>query len=362
MVQYFCIKSQINPLDIKTSYFKNGKRDEYSATHKSDLNFYFRVFINNDSNEADVRIDLGVGEGGGFPKVFHETIKNTAQITSDLEHTIDHAIYNYNLKYKPFNLETLKNNTLRVYGYQRGQYSELDELCIFLYGVQYVSDTLTIYKIQHIEQGYRSFSYAFYVDQGVDPFWVFFLHIGALDSGGAKIALDQVETTIGEIRSKVKITKKEYSIDYNELEKFLKANAYSFQSPVFNEIRFELLNDLHVFDSTFQSEYEKMLAGYYNKDYSNVLKQLRMLIEKALRSYCDKEQVEYNDKDRIDVLCAKIQDNEKKEILLGWCHAFRVVANLHVHGHDGKWLEKQDNEMMCLLGMRIISHISEELE
>lgn len=361
---------EVMPKDskIKTDYVKNGSRDEYFAEIDGNNDFYFIVKSEPgpDTNPdiiANVSIPL---TETAEPFYFREDITDLKREQNYLDRWVDYAIYNYNLQHSPVTLKSLFNNTrLKVYGDEHEAYSELREVQFFLNGATVLKNSkIVIYKFRHIasQNKYRSFSYALSViDEMCPRFTIFFLRIVGLDSGGAKMYYDEIERHISECPRPVDV--KLIDIDYFELEKFLKQNVYTFNTPDTSEIKFRpQIPSEHVFGSKFCDDYDICINHYEDRLYSHAFKDLRNLIDRALKTACEKNNLK--PKIKIHEICKQLIGKKiLPEHLSNWLRSYTPIGNDATHGNDFSIdTDVRQQQMLFLLGTEIIACIQECLD
>ena len=356
-INYLSNKLEEKINDIQTECELNGKTLECVAT--SETNDYFYVSIK--TNPEDVEsLSAYISIPYGLQQPFEQNtqIPKYNSVENRLIHWIDTMLYEMDLRYNSINLDTLFHGSIsRIH---TDNYYTLDELQILLTGVQekFKNCKLIVYKFQHIEgsNDYRWFSYAFGVWTQRTPFWVLFLKIGGLDSGGAKIHLRQFENAIQNIN--VHKIEKTFNISYNKFERFLKQNIVSFHTPHLFEISFEphfLLST--VFDKDFYQEYYTFIEIYKLRDYNRALRDLRALVQKALEIAHAKFNVPLEKVKETAQLCDPLSNKDYiPKYLRHWVSAFTSIANEPSHGKDPDLDEKQI-QMIILLGMEIINVI-----
>ena len=358
-VHHLCDKLEIDHADVKIECFPNGRILEYRADSKSQDGL--AVGINHDpDNIEDLQAFISIPLENAFPFIRETNIPKYGSNKNRLIHWIDTILYEKDLEYKLTNLNTLfHNTTIRIY---ENKYPRLTELQIFLAGIQetFPDGKLIIYRFQHINEldnYYRWFSYAFSIKHDrCESFYTLFPKIGGLDSGGAKLILNEIETMIKNMN--MLTTRKEFNVGYNELEQFLKQKTFSFHSPEISEVNFYPYAPADdSFGNEFYSEYTKFLKTYRDGDYPRALRDLRTLVEKALRITRSEFNIdpEKESKSIVD-LCNELLSQNIPKYLRTWVESFTAIANYSVHGRTILNDQKQE-QMIILLGMEIINEL-----
>ena len=360
-IRYLCDKLDINYDTIEILCSENQHHEARSKTR------HLHISIRDDSEEnkqlsAFVKIPIS-DTLQSFSK--HDKIPEYGSDENRCIHWLDTILYEMNLKYKPINLESLfGNNSIRIH---KGTRSAFTELMIFLAGIQrlFHDNKLIVYKFQHIDKNmndYRWFSYAFPIKRGYYPsFWVLFLKAGGLDSNGAKNMLEQYEEKINSVS--MPVTYKTFDIEYKDLEQFLKQNSYSFHTPSVLEISFHRYqpND-NSFGNDFSTQYDEFLKIYNDMDYQRALRDLRALVEQALRITQRKFGIEPKEYARVAQMYESlIEKNHVPKHLRQWIDAFTVIANEPAHGRDPN-IDLKQIQMIILLGMEIIGTLEESFD
>lgn len=289
------------------------------------------------------------------------TAKNHGNYLNKL---VDWTIYSFNRHRNSGELDALFSNVpVRVYGLPNDMEWTEPELSHFINGINAQSQNVLIYKIRHIDTNtkYRSFSYAFF--QG--RFWAFFLVVGGLDSGGAHSNLDRVNEMIENIS--VPVDMKNIDINYYELEEYLARRVAPFEPYRKGEIVFKLDEaNTKKFGTKFSNSYSKFLNDYEDKDYVQLLRNLRALLQTAMEEICKQHSLEISKDKTIRRLCdllvrKKIVD---KKMIVWYC-AFTSIANPISHNDYSLTDDDFSNEQLkiaILIGTQLISGLGNTVD
>lgn len=276
----------------------------------------------------------------------------------------DWVIYSFNQHRNSGGLDALFSNVpVKVYGLPHDMEWTEPELNHFINGINAQPHSVLIYKFRHIDPDtkYRSFSYAFF--QG--SFWTFFLAIGGLDSGGSHSDLDRVKEMIKNIS--VSVDMKNIDTNYYELEEFLARRVTSFEPHRKGEIAFKL-DEVNAgkFGTRFSSSYSKFLNDYESKDYVQVLRNLRALLQTAMEIVCKQHSLEISSNANIGDLCALLV---KEKIVNGrmtvWYCAFTSIANMPSHkdySPTGDDFSDEQLKTAILIGTQLISGLGDAVK
>ncbi|MCH7647296.1 MAG: hypothetical protein IIA83_01640 [Thaumarchaeota archaeon] len=282
------------------------------------------------------------------------------------------AVFNFNLKHNPVNLESLFNEIdIRVYGLPLHTNPTMGEAHLLVRGInQSQINKLLVYKFRHVDPDvkYRSFSYAFLVSyDNFRDFWVFFPNCGGLDSGGASgdlYAMEELTKTV-----KTKVERKCFDIKYEVLEEFLKKNAIGFRTEIERDdisISFIEPSDI-AFGKDFVESYVRFKERFQAEDYAGALRDLRATVQDAMEITCDKKNVDLE-----GIQNLKIKNISDKMItadlidgaIYNWFLAFSSVASKASHGGypTKKDLENYTLRRRIMTTFILGTHLIEELE
>lgn len=297
----------------------------------------------------------------------HDDITKYINQDNYLERWAAHAIHKFNLEHNPINLNTrFGESILKVYGYSDNPLS-LKEMSLLLDGMQKTkTDKILAYKFRHVDTLMRTYSYCFFVSDGYYPnFWVFFLNLGGLDSGGHSESLRLAESIIA---SKTEVELRPADIEYVRLRKFLSERVQAFNFEGENTLIFNLFV-LGDFDPTFFELYSKFLERYKNEEYSEALRNLRVLVQMSMETVYKKNQIQIPKKPSINTLCSELIKNEiLDEVMRAWCCAFTSVANLSAHrefpSNDEFFNQNTEDriKITILLGIYIINSLGDTID
>lgn len=317
--------------------------------------------------EASINIRY---DEGSVPFRIHEDITELKTHSDFLARWTAWAVYNFNIKHNPINLDSLFNEMdILVYGIPRNTYPTMTEMQLLMGGVRTIKKgKILIYRFRHVDPTvkYRSFSYAFLVaHDDLHYFWVFFPEVGGLDSGGAGHDLQTTEELIKKI--KVKTERKYFDIKYNKLEKFLSKHVIAFESRRSGELIFRLSEPSEeTLGKEFAKAYSKFEQRYENEQYPQALRDLRALVQESMEIVCEKKNIDIAEIKKRDIgnlsgilVKHKIIDGK----LIEWFRAFSSVANLAAHKEFpsekdlSNYHLKERILMTLLLGTHLISEI-----
>jgi hypothetical protein len=283
------------------------------------------------------------------------------------------AVFNFNLKHNPVNLESLFNEMpLRVYGLPRLTYPGLSEVRLLIGGLEkFHKGKILIYKFRHvIDSRYRAFSYAFLVGTTYHYYWGFFPELGGMDSGGWSIALKETESLIKRLSRKKKVEVRRFDIDCEQFEEFLKNHADGF--PLSHEFAKPDPPSLseELFGSDFIEASTKFEQRYESKDYSQALRDLRALVQEAQEIVLKKKLGRGAEReDSVAKLGNILVDNKiVDESMRHWFAAFASVANHSSHKSYPSKTEIEDydirNRIMLTfeIGRQLILELSKIME
>lgn len=279
------------------------------------------------------------------------------------------AVFCFNLKHNPVNLESLFNGiSLRVYGIPRAPYPGLSELRLLAGGLEkFHKGKIVVYKFRHIiESRYRAFSYAFSVGTTHHVYWAFFLEFGGMDSGGWSIALKEAEDLIKRLSRKKKVEIRQLDVEYERLEKFLKKHAEGFNFAY--ESQEKEIYDIsdHIFGKDFAESFAKFEERYNNEDYPQAMRDLRALVQEAQEFVLRKKLGKEPDNDAsVQKLGAVLVDNKViDDVLRHWFNAFSSVANKSSHNSypSKEDLEDYNVRNKIIIAFHIGKHLIKELE
>ena len=365
---YICGELQIDPKRVTTQRGDYKKHSSHFSTCDGD-DYTFCLYFESDRDISDVKHMAATIE------IYYNNHSAIFRKTEDITHLGAHAdfltkwatyaIHSFNQKRDSKDLNVLFCNTpIRVYGIPNDMEWTWPELYHFVNGINAVqADNVLIYKFRHVDQytKYRSFSYGFF--QG--SFWVFFLDVGGLDSGGANRNLKQVENLIESMS--VSVTEECIDVDYHELEDFLAERIAPFEPRKRGTTSFQL-NKIatHKFGPIFSLDYSKFLYIYENGDYSRALRDLRALLQTAMEFICVKKSIPIDSKPNIDKLRASLIE---KNIIDGkmtvWYCAFTQTANVPAHkvyspsGEDD--VSDEQLKTAIVIGVQLIAKLEDVL-
>ena len=351
---------------IGLSYVASGENKPYrfdfhlkTTTEKSDVT----------TGKMEASINIRYDEGS-VPFWIHEDITELKTHSDFLARWTAWAVYNFNIKHNPVNLDSLFNEMdILVYGIPRNTYPTMTEMQLLMGGVRTIKKgKILIYRFRHVDPTvkYRSFSYAFLVaHDDLHYFWVFFPEVGGLDSGGAGHDLQTTEELIKKI--KVKTERKYFDIKYNKLEKFLSKHVIAFESRRSGELIFRLGEPSEeTLGKEFAKAYSKFEQRYENEQYPQALRDLRALVQESMEIVCEKKNIDIAEIKKRDIgnlsgilVKHKIIDGK----LIEWFRAFSSVANLAAHKEFpsekdlSNYHLKERILMTLLLGTHLISEI-----
>ncbi|HJT10255.1 MAG TPA: hypothetical protein VJ771_05670 [Candidatus Nitrosotalea sp.] len=371
--------------DLGISY-ENVKAERYE-TQKMGVSYTssgtangkeFDFYLKTETKQSDVTsgrmsasLQINYDEGSA-PFYFNENLDDLKSHSDFLSRWTAWAVFNFNLKHNPVNLESLFNEMdIRVYGIPRYTYPTMGEAHLLIGGInQFPSNKVLIYKFRHMDPSvkYRSFSYAFLVSHNnLHNFWVFFPNCGGLDSGGAGGDLRKMEELIGTIKTKVE--RKNFDIIYESLEKFLQKKAIGFRTELeYDDIHMSFAEPSEeAFGNDFVHSYSKFKERYDAKDYSGALRDLRALVQEAMEITCRKKNADLgNLKNRnIGNISGKMKDSQLiDESLYGWFFAFSAGANNASHrGYPTKQdMENHTLRQRVMVTFLLGTHLVDELE
>lgn len=338
-------------------YYSTGEGDEntfcfwFTADRKDDeINRVLasvEIYYNEFSARFEVNDDITANNHGNY-----------------LSKWADWVIYSFNQHRNSGGLDALFDNMpIKVYGLPNDMDWTEPELIHFINGINAQPQKVLIYKFRHIDPDtkYRSFSYAFF--QG--SFWVFFLVVGGLDSGGAHCNLDRVEELIENINVPTYIKNKD--IDYYELKEFLARRVAPFEPERKGEITFKLDEvNADKFGARFSGSYSKFLINYENEDYVQALRNLRALLQTAMEIICEQRSFEIDKKSDINKLCSLLVKEKiiDKEMVVWYC-AFTSVANTPSHkdySPTGDDFSDEQLRTAILVGTQLIAGLEDAVE
>jgi len=257
------------------------------------------------------------------------------------------AVYQFNLKHNPTNLENLFGETsIRVYGLPHCSHPTLTEMQLFMWGLRKAASPVTVHRFRHLREDdwYRSYSYAIWARTEYHGHWVFFYEAGGLDSGEANRDMEIMEQLILDLKKRANV--QNHDIESVILERFLLKWSESFEKVAElkehvpgTELK-ELFNlsideSEKVFGSEFSQHLGKIQVAFEAEEYPDALRDLRAVVQDALEYVAEKRGVDITDVREPDVtnLAGKLI---KADVLDGrlnqWFQAFASIANLASHG------------------------------
>lgn len=361
----------INFLDENIDKCESTKGSTYSIRleGKHTLDFLLGTFVEeNKLQKVNVQVKIGYDKGSA---PFYADIDIVEHINKDnyLTRWVTQTMHSFNLKYNPVNMDALFGTTeVRVYGTYSNPILALKEMEILLNGMRYAEmNKPIVYKFRHVDDYLmRRYSYCFFVsdDRGTN-FWAFFHDMGGLDSGGHSIAFEMVEAMI---EANATVDLRQTDIEYDRLYKFLSEHVTTFSYVDKNELCFDLGYGWSGFGATFFESYSKFLERYHDGEYSQVLRDLRALLQAAMGVVCKKKGIAVPSNPDINKLCSLLVKNK---VLDGkttvWYCAFSSIANLAAHGEfptkDDLLDESVKNraKITILLGTQLISELDDAI-
>ena len=340
-----CEDLSISPKSIKFDHYETPKTGlDYIADGKGkgiSFNFHLRTETKEDdvtTGRITASLEIYYSESASS-FYFHEDIDYLRGHSDFLGRWAAWAVFNYNIKHNPVNLDSLFNETdIKVYGLPRYTHPTIMELRIFFNGLRNIAKKVLVYRFRHPddEVRYRSFSYAFYVYPGNTHLWVFFPELGGLDSGGAFHDYKTVEKLLK--TKKIKIERKNFDISYKDLRKYLEEHALRvIGSHTVEKENLKLVGldkPQSPFGIDFADSKQKFFDMYEKEEYPQALRSLRALVQEALERTCDRYRITMEDVKKRNIgklsegiIQKKIVDGMLRE----WFNAFTVVANLASH-------------------------------
>lgn len=284
------------------------------------------------------------------------------------------AMFNFRQTHEKVNLVSLfQDSTIRIYGIPQYSQPAEQEVELLFQGIMAVQKRkLFIYKFRHLRHGdnYRSFSYAIRVDTDLGPpYWVFFANQCGIDSGGAGHTYEVFEDMIKLARKKLEVEVRSFDVEYNEIERFLLEKGSGFESI----LREDNLQDLFRFAYPTKvlegsdAEYEKFLQRLNAKEYPQVLRELRALVQQAEENVAKKKSIDLSkvSEPNVNNLAAiLVKERLIDGRLIHWFQAFSTIANIAAHKNfpTQKDLKNFTLRGRILLTIYLGRHLLEELE
>ena len=259
-------------------------------------------------------------------------------------------------------LDVLFSNTpIRVYGLPNNMDWTWPELHHFVNGINAVqADNVLIYKFRHVDLDtkYRSFSYSFF--QG--SFWVCFLNVGGLDSGGANCNLRRVEDLIKNMSRPA--VEECIDVEYYKLEDFLAKRVAPFEPQKRGLVSFQLSEVVtHKFGPRFALAYSKFLDTYESGDYNQALRDLRAVLQTAMEIICVKKSISVGKSPDINSLRGLlINHNVIDGKMTVWYCAFTQTANTpshKVYSPSGDDISDERLKTAILIGTQLIAELED---
>ena len=348
---------------VGLSYVASGEGKPYrfdfhlkTTTEKADVT----------TGKMEASINIRYDEGS-VPFWMHEDITELKTHSDFLARWTAWAVYNFNIKHNPVNLDSLFNEMdILVYGIPRITYPTMSELHLLMGGIRTLKKgKILIYRFRHVDPTvkYRSFSYAFLVaHDDLHYFWVFFPEVGGLDSRGAGHDLKTTEELIKKI--KVKTERKYFDIKYDKLEKFLAKYVIAFESNRSGEMFFRLSEPSEeTFGKEFAKAYSIFEQSHDSEQYPQALRDLRALVQESMEIVCEKKNIDITKIKKLDIgslSSVLIKHNVLDGKLNEWFRAFSSVANLASHkGYPSEkdfrnYYVKEKVRITILLGAHLI--------
>jgi hypothetical protein len=279
------------------------------------------------------------------------------------------AVHNFNLDHNRINLESrFQEMDIRIYGLPGYSQPTVPEMKVLIAGLEKYQSDVLVYRFRHVSEDvrYRSFSYAFLVNFEY-PYWVFFPELGGLDSGGAGGDFEETEEQLQQLSKKVSVRREYYDIKYEVLEAYLKEHATGFEGTLAPEdMSYTLVEPNGLFGDDFMQSYSKFSRRFEDHDYPHAMRDLRVLVERALKMTCQKKHVKISDisEQSIRKLTERLAS---KKVISGqqsaWFIAFATVANESAHDDYPKEADMQKSNikhrilLTLVLGTQLISEL-----
>jgi hypothetical protein len=344
-VEQVCFDLEVDPLSKrikKEDDFPEG-HGYFTASGYGKLGeFRFTVDLNEKSKnipERELKAGLSIHYAVGASSYsLHEDILWLEHHGDFLGRWAAWAVHNFNLQHNRLNLQSrFQESSIRIYGLPRYSQPTISEMKLLLAGIEKYQYELLVYRFRHVSQDvrYRSFSYAFLVSNDYDTYWVFFPSLGGLDSGGAGGDFKETEEQIEILGKKLSLERKYFDITYDELEAYLRDHSEGFEGtlPDAGE-RYTLVSLNGEFGDDFMESYSKFEHRSEEKAYPHALRDLRVLVQRALKQVCNKKHVKISDiKDQsINNLAGRlIRRTGLTAQQSAWFTAFSSVANFSAH-------------------------------
>lgn len=209
--------------------------DYRAEVQKNEVNITFHVNTHTDDAEptnGDVFAYLGIKDSEtSKPYPIDENLGPSVIFYGNLKHWIKCAVYRYNTKNHPTNLESLFRGTqIKIYGFPDYSEPANTEFKIFISGLTNLyKRRLNAYRFRHMDnENSFSYSYAVFVP---DSLWVVFPKAGGGGGGKGQMDFEFFEDLLTK-QGKYKIERKFFDINYDELEKFLLEKELKFEHSV----------------------------------------------------------------------------------------------------------------------------------
>lgn len=341
--------------------------------------FYLRK---SNINTLSVGIYIYYNEDTGSYFAYEKEISNSIP----LERYASHAVYSFNIEHNRVNPKSIFGELeMRVYGRENSHFTHFEAL-IVLEGLKHIKEIKKMFRgcgdylnnikavrFRHIRERdlYSTYTYAFHIPLG-SGYWIIFPNLGGPDSGGSNIAFQRIEKLLNNIRDfGIYIHMEYYDIDEEELFKSLYENGDSFHKDYHsynNDIVFECMYKskltLSIFGNKFEDEFEKFKAHYKNNELGTALRDLRTLVNVALKKIFEYKNIPLPEKDRdktIEKLAGelegnKIIDHKIRTLFSGFAAISNEPAHDINYGYDDKLVL-----LTIMLGIQLI-RISENYE
>lgn len=243
--------------------------DYRAEVQTNDVNIIFHVNTHTDHNDptsGDIFASLSINDSEiSKPHPIDENLGPAVILYGNLRHWIKSAVYRYNIKNHPVNLESLfRGIHIKIYGFPDYSEPANTEFEIFISGLTSLyKRKITAYRFRHMDDN-NSFSYSYSIFVP-DSLLVVFPKSGGGGGGGGQMDFEFFEEQLTKQR-KYGFERKFMDVTYAELEKFLLEKELKFEHSVskktvefptvsreISSVCKELFEDGHYYEAIFQA-------------------------------------------------------------------------------------------------------------